>query len=91
MGPETTLFTMALGLQEPWSVTDVRFDATAKEIHFEVRFTVGSRFACPSCGAGDQPVHDTRSRSWEHLRFVAARSQSLARAQAARQTASCSA
>lgn len=69
MGPETTLFTMALGLQEPWSVTDVRFDATAKEIHFEVRFTVGSRFACPSCGAGDQPVHDTRSRSWEHLRF----------------------
>ena len=31
MGPETSLFTMALGLQDPWSVADVRFDATAKE------------------------------------------------------------
>ena len=69
MGPETSLFTMALGLQDPWSVADVRFDTTAKEIHFEVRFKAGSRFACPSCGAADQPVHDTRSRSWEHLRF----------------------
>jgi len=69
MGPETSLFTMALGLQDPWSVADVRIDATAKEIHFEVRFKAGSRFACLSCGAADQPVHDTRSRSWEHLRF----------------------
>ena len=34
MGPETSLFTMALGLQAPWSVTDVRFDIKAKEIHF---------------------------------------------------------
>jgi len=60
---------MALGLQAPWSVTDVRFDIKAKEIHFEVRFKPGSRFACPSCGAADQPVHDTRPRTWEHLRF----------------------
>lgn len=69
MGPETSLFTMALGLQTPWSVTDVRFDAKLKEIHFDVRFKAGSRFACPSCGAADQPVHDTRPRTWEHLRF----------------------
>lgn len=60
---------MALGLQEPWSVTDVRFEAQAKEIHFDVSFKTGARFACPSCGATDQPVHDTRARSWEHLRF----------------------
>jgi hypothetical protein len=32
MGPETSLFTLALGLQAPWSVTDVRFDAELKEI-----------------------------------------------------------
>ena len=69
MGPETSLFTMALGLQVPWSVGDVRFDAKAKEIHFEVRFKSGTRFACPSCGAPDQPVHDTRRRTWEHLRL----------------------
>ena len=70
MEPESkSLFTMALGLEEPWQVTDVRFDGGAKQIDFDVRFRPGSRFACPSCGAGDQPVHDTRARSWEHLRF----------------------
>ena len=70
MEPQSkSLFTMALGLEEPWQVTDVRFDGGAKQIDFDVRFRPGSRFACPSCGAGDQPVHDTRARSWEHLRF----------------------
>jgi transposase len=60
---------MALGPQAPWSVTDVRFDAELKEIHFDVRFKAGSRFACPSCRAADQPVHDTRPRTWEYPRF----------------------
>jgi len=60
---------MALGLQDPWSVTDVRSDATPKETHFEALFKAGSRFACQSCGAADQPVHDTRQPSREHLRF----------------------
>ncbi|MDR9429069.1 MAG: hypothetical protein RI553_13325 [Salibaculum sp.] len=43
MTPETSLFTMALGLQAPWSVTDVRFDATVKEVHFDVRFKAATR------------------------------------------------
>ena len=75
MGPETNLFTIALGLQAPWSVSDVRFDTKAKEIHFEIRFKLGTRFACPSCGAADQPVHDTRPRTWEHLRFFVRRAE----------------
>uniref|UniRef100_UPI00399C3DC1 transposase family protein n=1 Tax=Roseovarius halophilus (ex Wu et al. 2025) TaxID=3376060 RepID=UPI00399C3DC1 len=69
MEPATSLFTMALGLEAPWYVEDVAFDAGAKQINFEVTFKPGSRFTCPSCGAADQPVHDTRRRSWEHLRF----------------------
>ena len=69
MGPETSLFSAALGLEAPWYVDDVRFDAASKQIDFEVAFKPGSRFACPACGAADQPVHDTRQRSWEHLRF----------------------
>lgn len=69
MGPEKSLFTMALGLEAPWYVDDVSFDASTKQIDFEVAFKPGSRFECPSCGAVDQPVHDTRRRSWEHLRF----------------------
>ncbi|WP_412509870.1 transposase family protein, partial [Roseovarius sp. SYSU LYC5161] len=69
MEPETSLFTMALGLEAPWYVDDVAFDAAMKQIDFEVTFKPSSRFTCPSCGAADQPVHDTRRRSWEHLRF----------------------
>lgn len=69
MEPKTSLFTAALGLQDPWRVTDVRFDAKMKQIHFTVGFKPGCRFTCPSCGAPDQPVHDTRARTWEHLRF----------------------
>ena len=61
MGPETSLFTMALGLRAPWSVTDVRFDANLKEIHFDVRFKAGSRFACP-CSATAQNVRMATSR-----------------------------
>lgn len=49
----------------------MRFDAKRKEIHFDVRFKTGIRFACrlAAGAAADQPVHDTRTRNWEHLRF----------------------
>jgi transposase len=66
---EHALFSAALGLSAPWSVTDIRFDAAAKRIDFTIGFAPGSRFACPACGAGNQAVHDTRSRSWQHLHF----------------------
>ena len=69
MIPEASLFTVALGLQEPWFVSDVRFDPAEKEVHIDVEFRSGSRFACPSCGAEGQRVHDTRQRKWEHLRL----------------------
>ena len=69
MTMETTLFTAALGLTPPWEVTDIRFDADAKQVDIDVGFPAGSRFACPSCGAVDKPVHDTRPRSWQHLHF----------------------
>ncbi|MGC9457987.1 MAG: ISL3 family transposase [Halothiobacillaceae bacterium] len=69
MTMETTLFTAALGLTPPWEVTDIRFDAAAKQVDIDVGFPAGSRFACPACGAADQPVHDTRARRWQHLHF----------------------
>ena len=34
MGPEKSLFTMALGLEAPWHVDDVSFDAASKQIDF---------------------------------------------------------
>ena len=69
MGPEKSLFTTALGLEAPWYVDDVSFDASTRQIDIEVAFRPGSRFTCPACGGADQPVHDRRRRSWDHLRF----------------------
>ncbi|MDZ7811048.1 MAG: transposase family protein [Arhodomonas sp.] len=35
----------------------------------EVGFARGARLPVPACGAADQPVHDSRRRSWQHLHF----------------------
>lgn len=66
---ELGLFTAALGLTPPWEVLSVDFDPGAKRIDLEVGFARGARFACPACGAAEQPVHDSRRRSWQHLHF----------------------
>jgi transposase len=60
------LFTTALGLQSPWQVSDVRFEPDSGEIHFDVVCGT-SRLACPVCGAQEQPIHDRKARSWQHL------------------------
>lgn len=66
---ENELFTMALGLQPPWEVVGVQLDLEAERIELEIGFSKGARFACEACGAQEQPVHDTRPRRWQHLRF----------------------
>ena len=66
---DTTLMQMALGLTLPWTVTGSDFDAEADRIDIQIDFPAGRRFACPSCGAADCPVHDTERRSWRHLNF----------------------
>ena len=64
----TKLFDMALGLQEPWYVSDVSFDAAAKTLTLNVDFRVGSRFGHPDA-EGLHPVHDTVTKSLRHLNF----------------------
>jgi len=64
-----SLFTAALGLMPPWYVLDIQFDPVRGRIDFRVGFSAGSRFGCPSCGAAEQKVHDTRPRTWRHLNF----------------------
>jgi transposase len=64
------LFGMALGLQAPWTVTDVSFKAdepTGRQLHLRIGFASGSKFkddAGVECS-----VHDTVERQWQHLNF----------------------
>ena len=62
----TWLFTAALGLQDPWEVSDIRFEPEAGEIHFDLTCTA-KRLACPVCQSADQSVHDRLQRTWQHL------------------------
>src|SRR5436309_12609896 len=66
---DVDLFQQALGLQEPWRVVDVRFDAEQRRLDLRIDFPKGSRFACPQCGREGCPVHDTELKTWRHLNF----------------------
>jgi len=63
------LFTAALGLEDPLYVKKLDFDQLAGELHLHIDFRRGARFTCPVCGATEQPVHDTKDRTWRHLNF----------------------
>lgn len=65
---QTQLFTLALGLEPPWEVTDVQLDQPARRLDIAIDFKPGARFPCPVCGAAS-PVHDTSDKQWRHLDF----------------------
>jgi transposase len=62
------LFTAALGLQAPWQVAAIRFEPDQGQIHFDLT-CASNRLNCPVCDAADQPIHDRKSRRWQHLHF----------------------
>src|SRR5512144_2135577 len=66
---DVDLFQRALGLQEPWRVVDVEFDAGERRLDLRIDFPKGSRFACPECGRESLKVHDTEEKAWRHLDF----------------------
>jgi transposase len=62
------LFETALGVESPWFVKDVNFDAKAKVLTIGVDFKAGSRFPFPGRD-GEHPVHDTTIKRYRHLNF----------------------
>ena len=65
---EAKLFEAALGIEAPWYVRDVAFDAKARTLTIAVDFKHGSRFGHPEA-AGDHPVYDTAVKRYRHLNF----------------------
>lgn len=66
---ELKLFTLALGLHKPWKVVNTEFSKETGRLDLTIDFDRGATFACPACGSGNCPVHDTRERQWRHLNF----------------------
>ena len=66
---DVDLFQAALGFGAPWRVVESSFDAAARRLELRLDFETGARFACPECGRGECPVHDTSEKTWRHLDF----------------------
>ena len=61
------IFSMALGINEPWYITEVRFDPKQKRLDIDLDFIKGSKFAVN--GTGSFGAYDTVKKSWRHLNF----------------------
>ncbi len=62
------IFAVALGLQSPWEIKDIRIEETADniiEFHIDIKFKRGSKFKLPDGSEGS--AYDTIKRTWRHL------------------------
>lgn len=62
------VFSAALGIEPPWSVTRVGFDQAGKLLTIQIDFKPGSRFTVAGVDGG-HPVHDTVTKTYRHLNF----------------------
>jgi transposase len=64
------VFTLGLGLSEPWKLAGQRLDIEKRpnELHLEVVAERGALFACPECKRACK-AHDFESFTWQHLNF----------------------
>ncbi len=61
------IFSIALGLQEPWSIKDVQLDKETLRLDIYLQFTRGYKFDMPD--GQSYTAHDTIERHWQHLNF----------------------
>ena len=66
---EYSLFSVALGLEKPWEVVDIKFSKDEGRLDLKLDFHKGATFPCPSCEEDRCTVHDTKERTWRHLNF----------------------
>lgn len=65
-----TIFSKALGIEKPWFVTEVNFDAKAKRLDIQIDFIRGSVFPFEQEGVmGQYKAYDTVEKEWRHLNF----------------------
>ncbi len=63
---DTDHYSLLLGIESPWRVTDVHLDASQLSVTIEVRLDSDTRLRCPHCGR-EVPRYDSRRRRWRHL------------------------
>ena len=67
MQNSTEIFSIALGLVEPWKIREISFDKSTSELNIYLEFTRGSKFKMED--GAYYTAHDTVERKWKHLNF----------------------
>ena len=83
-----SLFQAALGIQDPWYISDYKFSAEENKLSLQVDFKRGATFPCPDCGVEGAEPYDTKERTWRHLNFFEHRTDITARVPRVKCTAS---
>jgi len=66
------LFERALGINKPWFIDDIKFNAKERRLDIHINFEAGAKFQYISEGehiSGEFGVYDTVEKSWRHLNF----------------------
>lgn len=61
------LYQHILGLQSPWSVSEVKLDMESQEIRVRVEHHRGTKFSCPDCQQQLSCYDHGEERQWRHL------------------------
>lgn len=67
-----SLFSKALGIEDPWKIMGVGFDSKNKRLEIRVDFVRGSTFECIDEETGESKqykAYDTTEKTWRHLNF----------------------
>ncbi len=62
------LFLQALGIESPWYIKEIEFQASSNRLDVYIDFTKGSKFMDERSGTVCK-VHDTQQKNWRHLNF----------------------
>lgn len=65
---QTDLFKLALGLQNPWQVSDIVFSKDEGRLDIYLTYAKGAKFSSACCGISTG-VYDSVDRTWRHLNF----------------------
>ena len=56
-----------LGIKSPWSIKEVDYSLGEQEVHVFLKYTAGSKFACPECELLCSVYDHQEDRTWRHL------------------------
>ena len=68
---QNQLFTLALGISNPWKIVSVEFSAPEKRLDIILDFSAGSKFRLGGDSKDEcaYPAYDTVEKEWRHLDF----------------------